>query len=78
MIYLDYAASAPPFEECCRLVSQVMGSAWGNPGALHCAGADARKLLQQSRLHLHQPVLQLCYADFRLWQYAPALEKEHY
>lgn len=52
MIYLDYAASAPPFEECCRLVSQVMGSAWGNPGALHCAGADARKLLQQSRREL--------------------------
>lgn len=52
MIYLDYAASAPPLEECCRLVSQIMGQAYGNPGALHGAGADARKVLQQSRREL--------------------------
>ena len=49
MIYLDYAASAPPFEECADLVRQVMGSLWANPGALHQAGGQARKCLQESR-----------------------------
>jgi len=49
MIYLDYAASAPPFEACAALVQQVMCAAYANPGALHRAGGNARQLLQESR-----------------------------
>lgn len=49
MIYLDYAASSPPFpevtEQCLRVASEV----YGNPGAIHSAGSAARALLQESR-----------------------------
>lgn len=49
MIYLDYAASAPPYPECSDLVCRVMNNAYANPGALHGAGGEARKYLQESR-----------------------------
>lgn len=49
MIYLDYAASSPPFLQAAECMQQVMLQQFGNPGALHCAGADARFLLQKSR-----------------------------
>lgn len=49
MIYLDYAASTPPYDQCADLVRQVMCTHWANPGALHSAGGQARGLLQESR-----------------------------
>lgn len=49
MIYLDYAASAPPFEACAKRMQDVMLSTFGNPGSLHRAGGEARKILQESR-----------------------------
>lgn len=49
MIYLDYAASSPPFPAVAVCMQQTMLQQFGNPGALHCAGADARKVLQESR-----------------------------
>lgn len=49
MIYLDYAASSPPWPEAAQAVCQSMLSEFGNPGALHRAGGQARSLLQQSR-----------------------------
>ena len=49
MIYLDHAASAPPYEACADLVRRVMVTQWANPGALHRGGGEARSLLQQSR-----------------------------
>ena len=49
MIYLDYAASAPPFPEAARRMQDVMLSAFGNPGAIHRAGGQARKILNESR-----------------------------
>lgn len=54
MIYLDYAASAPPYTECAELVHQVMCEAFANPGALHSSGGQARKLLQESRRTMAQ------------------------
>lgn len=49
MIYLDYAASAPPFPQAVEKVRQVMLEAYGNPGAIHMAGAEGRGYLQESR-----------------------------
>ena len=52
MIYLDYAASSPPFPEVISLVSSLSADTYGNPGALHSAGAKSRQILQQSRFSL--------------------------
>ena len=54
MIYLDHAASFPPFWEVLDRVSEVAAEAFGNPGAIHRAGANARKILQESRFTLAQ------------------------
>ena len=49
MIYLDYAASSPPFPEVIGEVATVTREHFGNPGAIHCQGTDARIILQKSR-----------------------------
>lgn len=49
MIYLDYAASSPPWPEAARAVYESMQTQFGNPGGLHQAGAQARAALQTSR-----------------------------
>ena len=49
MIYLDYAASAPPYPEVMDLMRRTALDCFGNPGAIHRAGAAARKVLQDSR-----------------------------
>jgi len=56
MIYLDYAASSPPFPEVIDRISSVSTDAYGNPGALHSSGAQARKLLQESRFVLARTI----------------------
>ena len=53
-IYLDYAASSPPFPEVLELVNRTALECYANPGALHQAGAAARKILQRSRVLLAQ------------------------
>lgn len=52
MIYLDYAASSPPFSAVTGEMSLVSREAYGNPGAIHGAGARARGILQESRRKL--------------------------
>lgn len=52
MIYLDYAASSVPFPEILSHACAVASEAFGNPGALHCAGTQARQILQKSRFVL--------------------------
>lgn len=52
MIYLDYAASSPPFPEAITKMSDLSRSHFGNPGALHKAGSMGRKILQESRFIL--------------------------
>lgn len=54
MIYLDYAATSPPFPEVIDCVTRVALTTFGNPGALHQAGAEARKILRSSRFVLAQ------------------------
>lgn len=49
MIYLDYAASSPPFSQVAECVQQTMLQQFGNPGALHQSGGEARSILQESR-----------------------------
>ena len=56
MIYLDYAASSPPFPEAVQEFSSVASQAFGNPGAIHAAGAEARKILQNSRSALARAI----------------------
>ena len=52
MIYLDYAASSPPFPQVMEKLSHTALVCFGNPGALHTAGSQARKILQESRFIL--------------------------
>ena len=52
IIYLDYAASAPPYEQVYPHMTAVVSEVFGNPSSLHGAGAAARKLLRQSRCRL--------------------------
>lgn len=49
MIYLDYAASAPPYPQVVERMYQVMVESFSNPGAIHGAGSQARRILQESR-----------------------------
>lgn len=49
MIYLDYAASAPPYPQAAERMQQVMLESFANPGAIHAAGSQARRILQESR-----------------------------
>ena len=49
MIYLDYAASTPPYPQVTRHMAQVMTEAYANPGAIHQAGNQARRILHESR-----------------------------
>ena len=52
MIYLDYAASAPPYPQAIERQAEVALRAFGNPGAVHASGNRARRLLQESRRSL--------------------------
>lgn len=54
MIYLDYAASAPPFAEACQILADTSAQVFGNPSSLHAYGAQARTLLRRSRETLAQ------------------------
>ena len=54
MIYLDYAASSEPFSQVIEEMAAVSRDHFGNPGALHGAGAAARQILQKSRFILAQ------------------------
>lgn len=49
MIYWDYAAAAPPYDEVTRTVEQLMGLHYANPSSLHRAGAEAAALIRRAR-----------------------------
>lgn len=49
MIYLDYAASCPPYPEGAELACRLSLSHFASPGAIHDAGSGARKVLNDSR-----------------------------
>ena len=52
MIYLDYAASTPPYSQVTQHMARVMTEAYANPGAIHQAGNQARRILHESRRSL--------------------------
>ncbi len=49
MIYLDYAASCPPFPEAAQLHCRLSMTHFASPGALHDPGSEARGILNGSR-----------------------------
>jgi cysteine desulfurase len=46
MIYMDYAASSPPYPEVAETVGELMLKFYGNPSSLHAAGAEAERLIR--------------------------------
>ena len=49
MIYLDHAASTPPYDSVYPYMTQVAAEVFGNPSSRHGAGSAALRLLRQSR-----------------------------
>ena len=49
MIYLDCAATTPPFSEAIKAFEEVSLNSFGNPSSLHTAGFAASKILENSR-----------------------------
>ncbi|MFD2672353.1 cysteine desulfurase family protein [Marinicrinis sediminis] len=49
MIYLDHAATTPPYPEVVQVMGEVMQKYTGNPSSLHHLGMEAERLLHKSR-----------------------------
>lgn len=49
MLYWDYAAAAPPYEEVVQTLEQVMRTHFANPSSLHRAGETASGLIRRAR-----------------------------
>ncbi len=49
MLYLDYAATTPPYDEVVLAVTEVMKLHYGNPSSLHRIGIQAERLLIKSK-----------------------------
>ncbi|WP_240416974.1 cysteine desulfurase family protein [Paenibacillus periandrae] len=49
MLYLDYAATTPPYDEVIDAVAEVMKQHYGNPSSLHRMGVVAEQLVSQAR-----------------------------
>jgi len=49
MLYLDHAATTPPYDEVIDAVAEVMKRHYGNPSSIHKLGMQAEKLLHSSK-----------------------------
>jgi cysteine desulfurase len=49
MLYWDYAAATPPYEDVVKTMEQIMKLHYANPSSLHRAGSEAAKLIKRSR-----------------------------
>lgn len=49
MLYMDYAATTPMYEEVIDTMTEVMRTFYGNPSSLHAMGADAEQLIARAR-----------------------------
>jgi cysteine desulfurase len=49
MLYLDYAATTPPYDEVIESVAEVMKLHYGNPSSIHRLGVQAEQLLERSK-----------------------------
>ncbi|CAM3434597.1 cysteine desulfurase family protein [Marinicrinis lubricantis] len=58
VVYLDYAATTPPFKQVTEVVTEVMEKYFGNPSSLHRLGMEAERLLERSR-EVHAGLLQV-------------------
>ncbi|WP_260115450.1 cysteine desulfurase family protein [Paenibacillus hexagrammi] len=54
MLYLDYAATTPPYEDVITAVAEVMSTYYGNPSSIHGLGVQAERLLQQAKESMAQ------------------------
>lgn len=49
MLYWDYAAATPPYDDVVKTMEQIMKLHYANPSSLHRAGSEAAKLIRRSR-----------------------------
>ncbi|MDR6551342.1 cysteine desulfurase family protein [Paenibacillus qinlingensis] len=49
MLYMDYAATSPLYDEVIDTIAEVMKSHYGNPSSIHRLGVEAEKLLQSAK-----------------------------
>lgn len=49
MLYLDYAATTPPYDEVIESVTEVMKRHYGNPSSIHLLGVQAERLVHRSK-----------------------------
>jgi cysteine desulfurase len=49
MLYMDYAASTPPFDEVIETVTKAMRQYYGNPSSIHRKGLEAGLVVSQAR-----------------------------
>ncbi|MDR6880120.1 cysteine desulfurase family protein [Bacillus sp. 3255] len=49
MLYLDYAATTPPYEEVIDTIAEVMKTHYGNPSSIHGLGVGAERLLDGAK-----------------------------
>lgn len=49
MLYLDNAATTPPYNEVIDTITEVMKVHYGNPSSIHGLGVQAEKLLQSAK-----------------------------
>jgi cysteine desulfurase len=49
MLYLDYAATAPPYDQVIDAVTEVMKHHYGNPSSIHGLGVQAERLVHRSK-----------------------------
>lgn len=49
MLYWDYAAAAPPYEEVLQTMDQILKLHYANPSSLHHAGIEANRLIGRAR-----------------------------
>ncbi|MCR5490944.1 MAG: cysteine desulfurase [Bacilli bacterium] len=52
MIYLDHAATTPPFKEALDRFTSISSENFGNPSSLHAAGFSASRELEASRSNI--------------------------
>ena len=59
MVYLDWAATTPPYKKAVQAMADTMVSHFGNPSSAHNFGLESKEILDQSRekcaelLHCH-------------------------
>ncbi|MCR8641954.1 cysteine desulfurase [Paenibacillus sp. N1-5-1-14] len=49
MLYLDHAATTPPYDEVIDSITEVMRKFYGNPSSLHQLGVEAERLLIKAK-----------------------------